>query len=905
MGEIGAGECTIDSSSPWVDQWHGEARAARALAALKMQDEELSRLKEQLRVNDCSNTGNEQRLEKRLNHAEAKVTKLTAQLEANRRTSNKLTSEKLELQTQQRATQERVTHAETRVDELLGSNAQLDHKLKELKTRRSTASIVRSGDDAESARADLARSITRNGELEAALAEVKGQRERLSTQLSQIQANQGQMQTAELNSAQTLTRVQSDLHTHNETLRERERQLEAQAELIKQLQTMHGEAQNLLKQQDAHHKQQLDQAKKAQRKLVLFCQKLEAKRAEDKAEIERVHVCVETLQQAARQHEDEAQVAVAEKDKSEKECLTLRLELQQLLDEAQMSDSKRSIAHEERFIKQREQSVKIEMTMRQQQCQLQEQADKVITIEDELKSQMKYNKQVLQKCEDFAEGERQSRFKLKQADTQLSQLRKKHDTSESAVRGQMKRIKELELRLADAIGKLEIAEKARDKAILTGRRLRSEKTKMQQKIEAYEHQSQEAELTRIKARFKKHGVVDDDFDSAAVSDISINSKAIAIEIKLLRKSLKKLDTELNQYKKANGELREENEQLRAKFKSANEDNHEWERVASELKNDADKRQRSLNIAQERIRQLQAKVDEQNEAINQNELNASVNEKLKSAEHRLKNVIKDNGTLKQRVADITAKRQHDASADTASKAELSRLQKDLQRKRAFIDDLQQKLKEKEKQLLQLGDRVDMSKDDQESKSSQLAQSKRANDNLRRQIGEMKLEKDALTRELTTTRARLGKVEGDKARMDLALENAEGEVSRLVDRYDDQRQHGEVRQRQAIDLMESKLLEARRQRDEINATMKNIAELVVDELVKRDRQNQTEPTLPECSEKVCEILNLSSSELNSIMTVDRGDEHAEWRHSIQAVIDAGPPFVDTITHAFQSKFSDLLK
>ena len=78
------------------------------------------------------------------------MTKLTAQLEANRRTSNKLTSEKLELQTQQRATQERVTHAETRVDELLGSNAQLDHKLKELKTRRSTASIVRSGDDAES-----------------------------------------------------------------------------------------------------------------------------------------------------------------------------------------------------------------------------------------------------------------------------------------------------------------------------------------------------------------------------------------------------------------------------------------------------------------------------------------------------------------------------------------------------------------------------------------------------------------------------------------------------------------------------------------------------------------------------------------------------------------------------------
>ena len=40
----------------------------------------------------------EERLEKRLNQAESKVTKLTAQLEANRRTSSKLTDEKLELQ---------------------------------------------------------------------------------------------------------------------------------------------------------------------------------------------------------------------------------------------------------------------------------------------------------------------------------------------------------------------------------------------------------------------------------------------------------------------------------------------------------------------------------------------------------------------------------------------------------------------------------------------------------------------------------------------------------------------------------------------------------------------------------------------------------------------------------------
>jgi len=52
-------------------------------------------------------------------------------LEANRRTSSKLTDEKLELQTASRAAQERSTHAEQRLSELIGQNAQLEQRLKE------------------------------------------------------------------------------------------------------------------------------------------------------------------------------------------------------------------------------------------------------------------------------------------------------------------------------------------------------------------------------------------------------------------------------------------------------------------------------------------------------------------------------------------------------------------------------------------------------------------------------------------------------------------------------------------------------------------------------------------------------------------------------------------------------
>ena len=117
-------------------------------------------------------------------------------------------------------------------------------------------------------------------------------------------------------------------------------------------------------------------------------------------------------------------------------------------------------------------------------------------------------------------------------------------------------------------------------------------------------------------------------------------------------------------------------------------------------------------------------------------------------------------------------------------------------------------------------MDENKDDYESKSNQLAQSKRSNDNLRRQVQELKLEKDALNLELTSIRSRLAKLETDKARVDLELSQAESEVDRLTDRYDDTLKHSETRQRQAIDLLETKMVELRGSRDEMSQTVKNM-------------------------------------------------------------------------------------
>ena len=70
------------------------------------------------------------RLEKKLTHSEAKVSKLDAQLEASRRTNKKLTDEKLDLQAHCRAAQERASHTEAQLSEMIGRCTILEDQLK-------------------------------------------------------------------------------------------------------------------------------------------------------------------------------------------------------------------------------------------------------------------------------------------------------------------------------------------------------------------------------------------------------------------------------------------------------------------------------------------------------------------------------------------------------------------------------------------------------------------------------------------------------------------------------------------------------------------------------------------------------------------------------------------------------
>ena len=88
-----------------------------------------------------------------------------------------------------------------------------------------------------------------------------------------------------------------------------------------------------------------------QRKLILFSQKLEKKRDEDKKEISRLSDTILDFKKQLSNSQVELTNAAERRNVAEKESLSLRLELQQMLDEAQMSDTKRNVVQEEKLLR--------------------------------------------------------------------------------------------------------------------------------------------------------------------------------------------------------------------------------------------------------------------------------------------------------------------------------------------------------------------------------------------------------------------------------------------------------------------------------------------------------------------------------------------------------------------------
>jgi len=116
---------------------------------------------------------------------------------------------------------------------------------------------------------------------------------------------------------------------------------------------------------------------------------------------------------------------------------------------------------------------------------------------------MKYNKQIINKCEQLNMGENKMKFKLKQKDDQIGQLRQKNESLELGVRQQIKRSSSLQLELDSISSKISNVEKARDRAIINSKALRTENFTLENKIKKNQEKLELIELEGIKSKYRK------------------------------------------------------------------------------------------------------------------------------------------------------------------------------------------------------------------------------------------------------------------------------------------------------------------------------------------------------------------------------------------------------------------
>ena len=125
--------------SIWEERWNSDVRAARALAALKLKDSEIKRLREENdslreRIFDTS-ASRDNRLERRLSDAREQIAQLQSQLDASRRAKENAVDEKNDAITTTRAVKEQLSYAEGRISDLICQNTELEQSLKDQKYR--------------------------------------------------------------------------------------------------------------------------------------------------------------------------------------------------------------------------------------------------------------------------------------------------------------------------------------------------------------------------------------------------------------------------------------------------------------------------------------------------------------------------------------------------------------------------------------------------------------------------------------------------------------------------------------------------------------------------------------------------------------------------------------------------
>ena len=288
------------------------------------------------------------------------------------------------------------------------------------------------------------------------------------------------------------------------------------------------------------------------------------------------------------------------------------------------------------------------------------------------------------------------------------------------------------------------------------------------------------------------------------------SRAAALELKLLRQSVQKLGAESKILSAKNQQLEDIHENLTQELNSSKHRNINLTKRLEVSRKDCKKARNTVTIQSHKIEAMKNKIESLSENLREFKDFHNINEKFKTTKTRLKTSLAENSQLKSQLELAKSNTMKEVKNDSEIKEKLEKLTKDNHQKKTLIDDLRAKIKIKERELAMKNEVLIKTKDDVEDKTSSNLQKKRANENLRRQIQDMKVEKNALTGyflyifvkfmtnplvpvklelskrkvkcilvELNCVRERLVNSEQTEASLKIELENLDNEISRRLE------------------------------------------------------------------------------------------------------------------------------
>ena len=291
------------------------------------------------------------------------------------------------------------------------------------------------------------------------------------------------------------------------------------------LQQLHSDAQHLLKIQEAQHHEQMKQAKISQQKLVVFCQKLEAKRKTEKGVESNLKNEMSRLNSTLCEKDEMISKLEEEKARQDEETIALRFQIQerltgfyyllvfsilninlslkkQLLDDAQLCDTKNDILAKDRLEKISQREEELSKHLKSQEKILAEAETRKTQLQTEIENHILKNTQLLDMVDNLQSKIKGNKSKITSLSNQIKDLKIEKDRLLVYKRSTVLKIENQTDKIEELEKELESSWKIRDRLNNNLRTSKSECNRLALEIETLRQTIETLKLSAVKAEVK-------------------------------------------------------------------------------------------------------------------------------------------------------------------------------------------------------------------------------------------------------------------------------------------------------------------------------------------------------------------------------------------------------------------